>query len=358
MPCILPATLIGTLAAPSLMSRMGSSRLSKWAHLLVAIGAVLCAVAPGTIWAGSIVLGTGRVFTGLGAGAGIVAILVVVFAAVSAAQRPLASAVVWSGMGVSVVLSGLAISFLLETADGWRIAFALSALLALAVAFSFAPAHGQPAKQAVDPSSQGVDFVTRQLSTKHWMYLILGYLMFGIAYVAYSTFAGTQMAAMKTPILVVGLTWVGFGCAAILGAALTVPIVASSRLKQFALAASLGSGAVGAWVAGMGTSESAIIGALLVGLGIAATPTIVSACTRDRCSVADYPKIFSLATAALGIGQLIGPVAGGALATVSERGSSRSLQRLAMALPRCWRWRIACRHAHSQREAACGLTVR
>ena len=211
-------------------------------------------------------LGTGRVFTGLGAGAGIVTILVVVFAAVSAAQRPVASAVVWSGMGVSVVLGGLAISFLLETADGWRIAFALSALLALAVAFSFAPVHGQPAKQAVDPSSQGVDFVTRQLSTKHWMYLILGYLMFGIAYVAYS-FCGYQMAAMNTPILVVGLTWVGFGCAAILGAALTVPIVASSRLKQFALAASLGSGAVGAWVAGMGTSESAIIGALLVGLG-------------------------------------------------------------------------------------------
>jgi predicted MFS family arabinose efflux permease len=306
--------LIGTLAAPSLMSRMGSLRLSKWAHLLVATGAVLCAVAPGSVWAGSIVLGTGRVFTGLGAGAGIVAILVVVFAAVSAAQRPLASAVVWSGMGVSVVLSGLAISPLLETADGWRIAFALSALLALAVALSFAPAHGQPAKQAVDPGSQDRDFVTRQFLTKHWVYLILGYLMFGIAYVAYSTFAGTQMAATNTPILVVGLTWVGFGCAAILGAALTVPIVGSSRLKQFALAASLGSGAVGAWVAAMGTSESAIIGALLVGLGIAATPTIVSACTRDRCSVAEYPKMFSLATAALGIGQLIGPVAGGALA--------------------------------------------
>ncbi|MGH6623277.1 MAG: MFS transporter, partial [Burkholderiaceae bacterium] len=69
-----------------------------------------------------------------------------------------------------------------------------------------------------------------------------------------------------------------------------------------------------AWVAGMGTSASAIVGALLVGLGIAATPTIVTACTRDRCNVADYPKMFSLATAALGIGQLIGPVAGGALA--------------------------------------------
>ena len=306
--------LIGTLAAPWLMSRMGPSRLSKWAHLVVAIGAVLCAIAPGMAWAGVIVLGTGRVFTGLGAGAGIVAILVVVFAAVSAAQRPMASAVVWSGMGASVVFSGFAISFLLETANGWRIAFALSALLALAVAFSFAPAHGQAATQATDPSGQGGSFVTRQFLTTFWLYLILAYLMFGVAYVAYSTFAGTQLAAMSAPTLVVGLTWVGFGCAAILGAALTVPIVSSSRLKQFALAASLGSGAVGAWVAGMGTSESAIAGALLVGLGVAATPTIVSACARDRCSVAEYPKIFSLATAALGIGQLIGPVAGGALA--------------------------------------------
>jgi predicted MFS family arabinose efflux permease len=306
--------LIGTLAAPRLMSRFGPSEVSRWAHLLVAMGAVLCAVAPGEPWAGVIALGMGRVFTGLGAGAGIVAILVVVFAAVSAAQRPLASAVVWSGMGAAVIISALAISFLLETAYGWRIAFAVSALLALAVAFSFAPARVQAAKQAADPGGPSGGFVARPVLTASWLYLILSYLMFGVAYVAYSTFAGTQLAAMNAPMLVVGLTWAGFGCAAILGAALTVPIVGSSRLKQFALPAALGCGAAGAWIAGMGTSASAIVGALLVGLGIAATPTVVSACTRDRCSVADYPKMFSLATAALGIGQLIGPVAGGALA--------------------------------------------
>ena len=305
--------LVGTLAAPRLLAQLGPGRLSRWAHLLVAFGAILCAVAPDTAGAGMLVLGAGRICTGLGAGAGIMAILVVVFDAVSAAQRPLASAVVWSGMGTSVVASGLAISWLLESAHGWRFAFVLSALLALAVAFAFAPGH-QPAQQAAaTPGHAGGRFALRALGKASWRYLVLAYLLFGVAYVAYSTFAGAQLAAMDASLLVIGLTWVGFGCAAIAGAALTVPIVGSARLKRFALAASLGCGAAGAWVAATGTAASAIAGALLVGLGVAATPTIVTACTRDRSNVADYPRIFSLATAALGIGQLIGPVAGGAL---------------------------------------------
>jgi predicted MFS family arabinose efflux permease len=67
-------------------------------------------------------------------------------------------------------------------------------------------------------------------------------------------------------------------------------------------------------LAAFSTAAAALAGALLVGLGIAATPTIVSAHARDRCSADDYPKVFSFASAALGAGQLVGPVAGGALA--------------------------------------------
>ena len=55
-------------------------------------------------------------------------------------------------------------------------------------------------------------------------------------------------------------------------------------------------------------------GALLVGLGLAATPTIITTYARDRCTALEYASVFSYVTAALGIGQLIGPVAGGALA--------------------------------------------
>jgi len=135
-----------------------------------------------------------------------------------------------------------------------------------------------------------------------------------VAYVAFSTFVGAQLAAMRAPPWLVGTTWVGFGTMAIVGAALTVPIASSARLKRFALIAATASGALGCWIAGLGTASAAGVGALFVGLGVAATPTIVSAVVRERCSNDDYPHVFSLATAALGAGQLVGPLAGGALA--------------------------------------------
>jgi MFS family permease len=53
---------------------------------------------------------------------------------------------------------------------------------------------------------------------------------------------------------------------------------------------------------------------MLVGMGVAATPAIVSAYARNRYSGEEYAKAFSCASAMLGIGQLVGPVAAGALA--------------------------------------------
>ena len=306
--------LIGTLAAPSIIGRAGTAKLSKWAHLLVAAAALVCAAAPNSRVFGSAVLGLGRFATGLGAGAGIVAILVIVFGAISAERRPLASAAVWSGMGVTIVLSGLVVPFLLGNATGWRCAFVLSALLALAVAFGFPPNTRRTAATATVVSDDGVRFTSRKMLSKNWMFLLGTYLVFGIACVAYSTFAGAQVATMNAHNLLIGVTWIGMGVTAILGAALTMPIIGSARTRQFALVGALATGAIGALIAGLDNAPAAISGALLVGLGLAATPTIVTAYARERCSALVYPKVFSYATAALGIGQLIGPVAGGALA--------------------------------------------
>ena len=305
--------LIGTLAAPSIMARTGSRRLSVWAHALVAAAASVCAVAPESTLVGSTVMGLGRFGTGLGAGAGIVAIFVIVFGAVPARLRPLTSAVVWSGMGVAIIGSGLAVPLLLGPAVGWRCAFAVSAALALAVAFGFPPkTSGMAAVPLADVAA--TPFASRRVLTMQWLFLLGTYLAFGIAYVAYSTFAGAQLAAMNAPALVVGATWVGFGVTAIAGAALTVPVIGSGLTRRFALVGALATGAIGAGIAGLDTSGGALAGALLVGLGLAATPAFVTAYARERCSALEYPKAFSYATAALGIGQLIGPIAGGALA--------------------------------------------
>ena len=306
--------LIGTLAAPSIIARTGPAKLSKWAHLLVAVAALLCAAAPESIVFGSTVLGVGRFATGLGAGAGIVAILVIVFGAISAGRRPLASAVVWSGMGVAIVISGLAVPFLLGSAMGWRCAFAFSALLALAVAFGFPPKAWRTDATATGVNADAVRFSARRMLSTNWLFLWGTYFVFGIAYIAYSTFTGAQLASMQASALLIGATWIGLGVTAILGAALTVPVLGSVRTRQFALVGALATGAIGALTAGLHTASAAMGGALLVGLGLAAAPTIITAYARERCSALEYPKAFSYATAALGIGQLIGPVAGGALA--------------------------------------------
>lgn len=306
--------LIGALAAPSIIARTGAAKLSKWAHLLVAAAALVCAAAPESTVLGTGVMGLGRFATGLGAGAGIVAILVIVFGAVSAGRRPLASAVVWSGMGVAIIISGLAASFLLGSAIGWRSAFAFSALLALAVAFGFPPNARRTDAPTTVANADDVQFTSRRMLSMNWLFLLGTYLVFGMAYIAYSTFTGAQLASMNAPPLLVGATWIVLGVMTIMGAALTVPIIGSVRTRQFALVGALATGAIGALIAGLDTAMAAMSGALLVGLGLAATPTLMTAYARERCSALEYPKAFSYATAALGIGQLIGPVAGGALA--------------------------------------------
>jgi predicted MFS family arabinose efflux permease len=299
--------LVGTLVAPALARRIGMPSLSKAAHLLVAAGALLCALAPGFA-----TMGIGRFATGFGAGVAIVAILVLVFGAVSASSRPLVSALAWSGIGAATIVSGLAVPWLLETHVGWRVAFGLAALTAIILAALCPPvALAMPLAAATPP---GERYGTRQILSRRWLLLTASYLMFGIAYITYATFAGARLAAAQAPTFVVATAWTAFGIATIAGAALTVPVLSAPTLKRYALVAAGLAGTAGAWAATGESATAALASALLIGLGTAATPTIVSAYARDRCKAEDYPRVFSIVSSALGIGQLVGPVAAGALA--------------------------------------------
>lgn len=308
--------LIGTLAAPRIASRMGMARFSKLSHGVIAVGAVICALAPQSAGMfGALVLGLGRLITGLGAGGGIMAVIVIAFAAVSAERRPLVGAVVWSGMGVATIISGLAAPFLLADDAGWRTAFALSALLALSIAVFFPPrgaATGVAQPDAAEPASFGAS----ALLTGRWFFLLACYFLFAFGYIAWSTFAGARLVASHAPMAVIQVTWAVFGAATMAGAALTVPLANSAALRRHALFVSFVLAAPGALLSAFDTAAAALAGALLVGLGAGATPTIVTASARDRCSAEDYARAFSFATAALGVGQLLGPVVAGQAADV------------------------------------------
>ena len=296
--------LAGTLATPLLARRLDMALISRGAHAVVAAGALLCALAPADSAAGPVLLAAGRVATGLGAGAAIVAILVITFAAVPMASRPMASALVWSGMGFAVVLSGAAAGWLVDTGFGWRAAFLVAAALAGVLAFAFPP-PGTPAAgaEAAPAGFRSPGF-----------FLVAAYLMFGAAYIAYSTFAGTRLAASGAPLALVSGMWIAFGAAMIAGSVLSFAVLRFEGRRKLALVAALLLGALGAWVSWGDTPGAALAGALLVGAGLSSTPTIVTAYARERCSAAEYPQAFSFATAMMGIGQLLGPLAAGALA--------------------------------------------
>lgn len=309
----LAAYLAGTLAAPRLVRHIGAAKLSVSAHSLVAFGALICAVAPATPFFGVAILGAARVVTGLGAGAAILSVLVIALGAVSAARRPVASAMVWSGMGAAIIGSGLAITALLGPSIGWRLAFVATAALAAALALFFPPKNApQPEAVALDTSS--APFHPRVVLTARWVFLLSAYMLFGTGYIAYATFAGARMAAADAPVFVAGAMWTAFGAASIIGAGLTIMVVGAPRLRDAALALGLGLAALGAALSSLDSPAAALAGALLIGLGAASTPSIVSAQARERSSAADYASAFSYATAALGIGQLAGPVIAGALA--------------------------------------------
>lgn len=304
--------LIGTLAGPWLGRHVATWRMSRDAHLLIVAGAIACAFAPADAF-GFAILAAGRLATGIGAGVGILAIFVIVYEAVSVAQRPLVSAVVWGGMNIAIIGSGLCVGYLLDSAPGWRVSFLVAAALALAVAIGFPPADRRHAANAARPVSEGAAPGGERMLSPRWMFLALAYFFFGIGYLAYSTFAGVRMAAIGASVFTTGATWTAFGVASMVGSLATVGLLSSENVKRLALIAALAFGAAGSLVAAGDSPLAAFAGALLVGLGLAATPTIVIAYVRDRTTAADYPRAFSITSAMLAIGQMIGPAGGGAV---------------------------------------------
>ena len=300
--------LAGTLLGPTLARRIGLARLARWAHAGVAGGALLCALAPTSPVLGVGLLALGRLATGLCAGPAVIAIMVSVMAGVAEPSRAAASVLMWSGMAVAILGCGLGAPWLLQP-GAWRWAFAAAAVVAAAMAAGFPVAASLPGSQAGGPG-----FTLASVASPRWAWLVATYACFGLGYIAYATFAGTRMAASATPVAVVALTWSTLGLATLCGSAATLWLLGRPVLRPHALPLAMALAAAGCAVAALAGSAAALAGAALVGLGMAAIPALVTAAARARSSAADYARAFSMATAAMGLGQLVGPVLAGALA--------------------------------------------
>lgn len=300
--------LAGTLAGPAIAARVGFARMGRGGNLLAAAGALTCAAAPGA-W----LLGLGRLGSGLGAGVAVAAILVIVFEGVADRVRGSISGAVWTGLAGGIIACGAAAPWLLQP-ENWRFSFLAAALLAIALALGFPP-RGMQVPAVAGPRQAGA-FTYGAIATRRWMFLVGTYFAFGVGYIAYATFAGAQLAAAGAPPTVVAAAWTVIGMASLVGGLLSIPILGGRGPRMVALAGGMWVAALGSVVAGMGGARPgmALLGAALVGLGMAAIPAIITAEARERSGAADYARAFSAATAALGLGQLVGPMVAGGLA--------------------------------------------
>lgn len=312
--------LVGTLLGPALARRMSMAQMARGAHLLVAGGALLCALAPAGVGWGVWLLSLGRLATGLGAGAAVIAIMVSVLSSVAEDWRARASVLMWTGMALAILGCGLSAPWLLQ-AGAWRWAFAAAAVLALVLAVALPIPSAAPANSAANSLRGAVAqaagehaFGLRSVATPRWLGLIVAYFCFGLGYIAYATFAGARMAAAAAPAAQVAVAWTTLALATLCGSAATWRLLGKPQWRALALPVAMALATVGSAVAALPSASAALWGAVLVGLGLAATPALVTAAARARSSAQDYARAFSITTAALGLGQLVGPVLAGALA--------------------------------------------
>ena len=303
--------LAGTLLGPALARRIGMARMARAGHGLVLAGALLCALAPADRGSGVLLLGIGRLATGLGAGVAVIAIMVSVMAGVAEASRAAASVLMWTGMAAAILGCGLGAAWLLQP-GAWRWAFLAAAGVALVLALGFPAQDSAPAATGAPTAAAG--FTLASVATPRWAWLVSAYACFGMGYIAFATFAGTRLAAARAPISVVTLTWTTLGLATLCGSAATLWLLGRPALRAWALPLAMALAATGCAVASLAFASAALAGAVGVGLGMAAVPALITAAARARSSATDYARAFSLATAAMGLGQFAGPVLAGALA--------------------------------------------
>jgi predicted MFS family arabinose efflux permease len=249
---------------------------------------------------------------GLASGIGVAAVVTDMLERVPVARRGLASGIAWGGAGLALVVSAPAGAWALGDPSRWRIATLLCALPALAIA-ALALRLGPHEPVTGGAATGDTPFGWRDLLRARNAFFAAAYASFGIAYIAYATFAVAAFAARGVPPPVVTAVWSALGLASVAGALAVVPVLAG-RGARFSFMLPLATGALGCWISSWPHAAAPVVGAICVGIGLSATPAVASAFARMRSDAATAAVAFTAVTTVFGTGQLVGPLAAGVVA--------------------------------------------
>ncbi|MBD5655075.1 MAG: YbfB/YjiJ family MFS transporter [Candidatus Eremiobacteraeota bacterium] len=304
--------LLGTLLATRLARRPDRSRVNTIAL------ALLCA----TMGASGFVrdswqLGVLRVLVGIASGIALAFTLSLAVEGVTPARRGLAAAIVWAGGAAGIAIVGIAgLLAPLESSSAWRLQWIAMALAGAACTVIFARITGGPfaAREPADTSG-----AIGLFAANRYRALSIAYFLFGAGYIDVLTFLGAALAHTRT--LPPAAAWIVLGTAGMVGAALWGPLV--DRMRNGApVAIACGCCTVGAFCVAFGATWSVLAGAVLIGVSFIGIPAMVGALVQQREAPERYARAFAGITLVLGVGQILGPVIGGAVADLFGAGAA------------------------------------
>lgn len=226
----------------------------------------------------------------------------------SASRAPTLLGVYFSGAGIGVTASALAVPPLVA-AMGWRVGWLILGGLALAATF-----YGWLALSRIPAPSDGVRSARGGWSPRFMASTLLAYCLFGAGYIAYATFIIAYLRSSEGFDLgAVTAFWSILGVSAVVAAFAWGPIL--GRLKGgHGAAATIGIVTIGAALPLLlPTPTGAYASAILFGGSFLAVITAVTSFARRAVKPYARTAAIGALTISFGIGQCIGPVLSGAL---------------------------------------------
>jgi predicted MFS family arabinose efflux permease len=297
--------LAGALMASRLAKRFGLSAAVRWGTLACVLALALCALTGNFV-----VLSLARLLAGLGAAAGFVAggALAAQIAQSHPARANFLLSLYYAGPGLGILSSGLIAPFVLRAfgpGSWWIVWWAMTLLSAvMIVPLLLAPLDAHAAL----PDARPADFAIAPA-----LIYLIGYFLFGAGYIAYMTFmiayvrdAGGGATAQSAFWSLIGLSafatpWLWRGVLALDRGGISTAIILSVN-------------AAGAALPLFGHSAFLLASSAVVfGVAFFAVVGSTTAFVRYNYPPSAWPAGIAAMTIAFGIGQMLGPIAIGAI---------------------------------------------
>lgn len=312
--------LVGSLLTTRLARRPDRSRVNTAALLAMCAAMAACGLVREPL-----ALGVLRFAVGVASGIALALTLALAVERVPAARRGLAAAIVWGGGCAGIALVGAASGFAnAASPDAWRAGWIAMGLVGAACTIVFARLTGgsfAAGERRDDGGAVGL------FARGRYRALTLAYFAFGAGYIDVVTFFGASLARAHG--LPLGAVWTLLGVSGLAGIMIWGPLV--DRLRSgVPVAIACAACALGAALVATGTAAGAFAGALAIGISFIGVPAMVGALLQQREPGERYPRAFASMTVMLGIGQILGPLAGGVIA--DRLGTAAAVEAGALAL--------------------------